>query len=161
MDKQITFGKFQGWTPRELAQAGETGRGYLSWGAEHLKSPKWRRVFEEALRADVQADTQLMTRAILKDAPDLGYDEALELARCKIEQEEEISALLQGVEERQATVTAHWSQVMSVPPEKLSALAHRYEWSEWDQLPVHLFSSPAMHHNFLAFMEAWMQAYDE
>jgi len=161
MREQITFGKFQGWTPLELAQAGEAGRGYLSWGAEHLKSPKWRQAFEAALHADVQADPSLMAKAIMKDASDISYDEALELAHGEIEQKEEISAFLQGLEERQAAVVAHWAGIMSVAPEKLRALARRYEWFDLDQLPASNFSSPKMHQDFLQFMAAWMAAYDE
>lgn len=162
MHEQITFGKFHGWTPLELAQAGEVGRGYLSWGAEHLKSPKWRRAFEEALRADVQPEPALMARAIVRDAPDIGYDEAMELARGEIEQQEELAAFVQDLEDRQTAVVVRWAEIMSIAPEKLRALARRYEWVEPEYMPgPQRFSSPEEHRDFLAFLDAWRQAYDE
>lgn len=161
MDQQITFGKFQGWTPLELAQAGEVGRGYLSWGADNLKSPQWRRAFEEALHAQVGPDVALMARAIMKDANDLSHEEAMSLAQDELAQDEEIKAFLGALDARQTAVVTHWAQVMGTRPEKLRGLARRYEWSEWEQLPVHQFSSPAMHQHFLAFMQAWHAAYEE
>ena len=97
----------------------------------------------------------------MRDANDLSYEEALYLAREEIAQDQEIKALINALESRQGAVVAHWAKIMDVAPEKLRALAHRYEWSEWDQLPVSHFSSPKMHQHFMAFMEAWMLAYDE
>ena len=44
----LTFGKFKNWTPAELAQAGTSGRQYLSWGANNLKSPQWQGAFRAA-----------------------------------------------------------------------------------------------------------------
>lgn len=48
----LTFGKYSGWTPADLAKAGSSGRSYLSWGANNLKSPQWRQVFQDAWRRD-------------------------------------------------------------------------------------------------------------
>lgn len=161
MREKITFGKFQGWTPLELAQAGEVGRGYLSWGAEHLKSPKWRRAFEEALHAEVGPDVKLMAKAMMKDADDLSHEEAEFIAREELEEAEEIDAMLATMERRHTAVVEHWARVMSVRPEKLRALARRYEWSDLDQLPASNFSSHQMHQDFLRFMAAWLAVYDE
>lgn len=161
MDQKITFGKFQGWTPLELARAGAAGRGYLSWGADHLQSPKWRRAFEEALSAQVGPDVALMARALMRDADDLSHEEAMYLAQDEIAQDAEIVAFLGAIDTRQTAVVEHWAGVMSVPSQKLRALARKYEWAEWDQLPASYFSSPQMHQDFLKFMAAWLAAYDE
>jgi hypothetical protein len=49
-DSRLTFGKYQGFTPSELA-ATLQGRNYLDWGKDNLKSPAWRKAFDDALAA--------------------------------------------------------------------------------------------------------------
>jgi hypothetical protein len=82
IDTPLTFGKWSGWSPAELAQAGETGRDYLDWGASHLDNPTWCRRFSAALSAYTadNIDVDLAARALQKDAPDLGPEEAQRVA---------------------------------------------------------------------------------
>jgi len=78
---EITFGKFRGWQTMDLAKAGQVGRDYLSWGAENLRSPKWRKEFQDALDATQEIDVRLTANAIMIDAPDLPCDDADIIAR--------------------------------------------------------------------------------
>ncbi len=47
----LSFGKFSGFTPQELAYT-EEGRSYLEWGVENLRNPQWRAAFKEALKTE-------------------------------------------------------------------------------------------------------------
>ncbi len=67
---QITFGKWQGWTTDDLAKSGKTGQSFLIWGAENLKSSKWRKDFQRALNENSELDVDLMARAIEQDDPE-------------------------------------------------------------------------------------------
>jgi hypothetical protein len=51
IDSPITFGKYQGFTPAELAATDE-GCDYLNWGKENLRSPQWASAFADALKMD-------------------------------------------------------------------------------------------------------------
>lgn len=78
---KITFGKWQGWDTDELAKSGSFGRPYLEWGAEELKSPKWRKEFQRALSDNQVMDKNAIAKAIRQDYPDLvaELDQAIEI----------------------------------------------------------------------------------
>lgn len=73
----ITFGKFQGWEPDKLAKTTE-GRSYLEWGADNLRSPKWRKEFQTALDTVSldEIDLDLETQAIMASDPQVDYQTA-------------------------------------------------------------------------------------
>ncbi len=79
MNTKITFGKFKNWEVSELAKSGEAGRNYLAWGAENLRSEKWRGIFGEAL-AETQLDKRLAAQAISQQEGDISFSEALNIA---------------------------------------------------------------------------------
>lgn len=93
---KLTFGKFSGLDTMELAAGGDTGRDYLRWGAENLKSPKWRQLFQEALDADVAFDMETAARLMVRDQGDISFDEALlhlqEMEEFRLEEERMLEA---------------------------------------------------------------------
>lgn len=158
---KITFGKFQGWDTLDLAKAGEDGRNYLRWGAESLKSPFWRKEFEQALKVDIQSDIELMAQVTIIRNPDIGYDEALYFAQAEIEQNAETDAMLADVEAKQEAVIQKWlPRMVGKTTENLRGIGKRFEFAgELDQIPLSRFSSVQAKQEFLDFMKDWEGCY--
>ena len=53
----------------------------MSWGADNLHSPKWRKAFQDVLNITQEIDVDLTAKALQQDAPDLGYSEAQRIAQ--------------------------------------------------------------------------------
>ena len=81
IDVSLTFGKWEGWSSAELAQAGYVGRNYLSWGSTKLRSPVWRQRFKAALRQynPEDMDVALAARAI-QEGDGISWEDARRLA---------------------------------------------------------------------------------
>lgn len=89
MSTQITFGKFKNWKVEDLAKAGETGRNYLAWGAENLRSPKWRKIFSAAL-TETTMDVHLAAN-VLVTAEKMGYRQARAIIEENVAHESEMA----------------------------------------------------------------------
>lgn len=111
---KITFGKFQGWDTEKLAQTSE-GRGYLEWGAEDLRSPKWRKEFQRVLDDFSAADIDIMAeaKAILVNSPEIGWDEAETVAEMIKEEAEQSEAVADAFEKAEDQLRAEMSRTYS------------------------------------------------
>lgn len=149
---KLTFGKFKGWDTEDLAKAGDSGRDYLRWCADNLKSPKWRTECERSLKAG-GFDEALAAKAIRDGEGDISLDEALFLVREERAAQEEEDRIWAAVEEAQENIIVEYATQMGVPANKLRQLYKRYELGGWEQLPASKFSSPEMHRLFQEFMQ--------
>lgn len=157
---KLTFGKFKGWATSDLARAGSTGRGYLAWGAENLRSPKWREEFQRALGAPTDQDLHLTALALSQGEDDLSYDEAMIFARDEAEEAKEHGRFSAALDQAQAEVLAEWAGKLGQGEDRLRALAGRLEFVDLAEVPVSRFSSPAAKVRFGEFLKAWLGAYD-
>lgn len=157
---KITFGKFKGWSTDDLARAGSTGRGYLSWGKENLRSPKWRKEFQRALESPTDQDLHLTALALSQGEDDLSYDEAMIFARDEAEEAKEHARFEGALAKAQADVIAVWIGKLGRSERELRALAHKFEFVDLDEVPTERFSSPAVKVRFGEFLKAWLGAYD-
>jgi len=86
---KLTFGKWQGWNTEDMARTFEA-RGYLEWGKENLKSPKWRKECERVLKI-TNYDEELSIKAIMHEANAggeyLDFDEAQIFVQDKMRKE--------------------------------------------------------------------------
>lgn len=157
---QITFGKYQGWDTEDLAKAGEAGRSYLNWGADNLRSPKWRKEFSRALAISArEQDEWLTASAIVQDCPDIGYEDAHMAAREEIAFRQEWEREEIALENAQRPVLEQWAPILGVTIPKARSIAMKHE-VDYQKLPASRFSSVQKHKAFLAFMEGWMACYD-
>ncbi len=148
----ITFGKFNGWTPSDLARAGVEGRSYLSWGANNLKSPAWRKVFEDALGETSATDLHLAARALVIADPGIGYDEALRFVQEEAAERAEDDARAAAYDEKRQQIAEKWGKVLGAPASRLLELGKREETGDWQEIPQRFFSSPAAREGFMNFM---------
>jgi len=154
---KITFGKFKGWETEDLARAGNTGRKYLRWGADNLKSPKWAREFERVLTSsplDAKYDIDLMAQAIVIDAPDISIEESYIIAREEFGHSSYVEEQYKQYIAQQDAAVSKWAQIMGIEESKLRALGKRFENSWWELSPSN-FSSKQMFENFQKFMEEY------
>ena len=154
----LTFGKFKNWTPAELAQAGTSGRQYLSWGANNLKSPQWQGAFRAALNAPCATDIDLAARALMKDDPFIDPDDAynfvIEQEAQRIEEEVEVASWKAA----RLAVAEEWAPRTGKSAAEMQALARQVENQDWWDIPLSRFSSPAARETFMGFMEAYSKA---
>lgn len=154
---QITFGKFNGWKTEDLARAGKTGREYLYWGANNLKSEVWRREFDRAQRMDVAQDDALAAKALLVSDPDLGMYEAQRIVSDEKAEEAERDRFIAAFDAACDAVIARW--LPSFPGKtatQLQGIADRLVHTEWQELPLANFSSPAARSAFMGFMAEYV-----
>ena len=157
-NSSITFGKFSGWTAFDLAKAGSSGRSYLSWGANNLKSPQWRQVFQDALSAPIITDLNLAARALMVDDPEIGIDEAMYIVREQEAERAEDARSLAAWEASRSAVAAEYAARTGKTAQEMESLAKRFENSDWENIPMSYFSSPAARSTFMQFMAAWSAA---
>ena len=148
----LTFGKYSGWTPADLAKAGSSGRSYLSWGANNLKSPAWRQVFEDALGETSATDLHLAARALVVADPGIGYDEALRFVTEEEEERAESFSRAAAHDEKRQQIAEKWGKVLGTPASRLLELGKREETGDWREIPQRFFSSPSAHEGFMSFM---------
>lgn len=153
---KITFGKFSGWNTEDLAKAGKTGRDYLYWGANNLKSEMWRREFDRAQRLQVAQDDTLAAKALLVSDPDLGMYEAQRIVSDEKAEEAERDRFVAAFDAARAAVIACW--LPSFPGKtaaQLRGIAGKWEHTEWQEVPLGNFSSPAARAAFMGFMDEY------
>lgn len=148
----LTFGKFKGWTPSDLAKAGTEGRSYLVWGANNLKSPQWQRIFESALSGNSVTDLSLAARSLVIADPGIGYDEALRFVHDEEAERVESDASAAAYDEKRKQIAEKWAKKAGVPAARLIAAGEREETQDWESIPQRCFSSPAARETFMAFM---------
>lgn len=149
---KLTFGKFSGVDTMELAAGGDTGRDYLEWGAENLKSPKWRQLFDEALVANVAYDMEAEARLIVRDQGDISFDEAMHQLRMMNEWEEETDHALAAYEEWKEEYRAALVEIEVAHPRVVSELLEGGDISDLESLGVQ-FSSPQRRAEVAALIE--------
>lgn len=121
----LTFGKYSGYTPFELAAAGDTGRGYLRWGVEKLRSPAWRAAFEQALAADVAYDMPAEARLVAK-IEGVSADEVLREMETQAQEDAARDAAWAAYEAELDRVAGEFAPRLDVTAQKASVLARRF-----------------------------------
>lgn len=150
---KITFGKFSGWNTEDLAKADKTGREYLYWGANNLKSEMWRREFDRAQRLQVAQDDALAAKALLVSDPDLGMYEAQHIVSEEKSERERVDRFVAAFDAARDAVIACWlPNFPNKTAAQLRGIAGKWEHTEWHELPLGNFSSPAARAAFMGFM---------
>lgn len=156
---KLTFGKFNGWDTEKLAQTSE-GRDYLEWGAENLRSPKWRKEFQRVLDNFSASDIDIMAeaKAILANSPDIGWDEAETVARVlkeEAEQAEAVEAAMEQAKENLRNVLSATAGVRKEAIDVLVGVVLRGDFWPWVNRGKIQFSSSNSEKNMIAAVKAF------
>lgn len=113
---KVTFGKFNGWDTNDIAKAGEPGRNYLRWGAENLKSKKWRDEFDRALQENTYTgtDVALHAKAMMVQDGFLDWNDALALAQEMAYTDAELQKEADEHEAKREEFLAKWAEKFGV-----------------------------------------------
>lgn len=157
MSAPITFGKFRGWSVEEVAKAGESGRNYLKWGMDNLKSPFWRKEFERGLSI-LDADPALILRAWdLEGECEIEHRD-FEMQAAQDEAEALKAEWAREAQERE--IIRRWAAKFGKTEEALRGTARTISWNydDFDDVPNSKFSSPARRAEFKKFYQEWEAA---
>lgn len=143
MSVKITFGKYSGYTAKEVAIA---DAGYAAWAASNLKSDFWRKEFNVGIAAAKTATVaEVVAATIGDDAP----ESAKAAVRRDVEREQ---AGQQAIE----TIISDYAGKMNVSATKLAGIIRG--WMSKDVDASHIdpakFSSRAMYENAVACLNA-------
>lgn len=143
MSKQITFGKYSGYTAKEVAIC---DAGYATWAAANLKSDFWRKEFAQAIKdAKIATVEEVVAATVGNDAP----ESAKQAIRSDYAKEHRHQS------EKEALIASYAAKT-NVNPVKLSEIING--WMSRDvfsyQLDPAKFSSPTKYEACKACLDA-------
>ncbi len=158
---QITFGKFNGWTMEQLAQAGEIGRDYLAWCASNLRNPGLRRAAENALKANVAPNAFLVAQALRVDEPGVTPDEAKRYADEQLGQYEDDRARDIALADADAKLRQALGDLGMTGPQINAVIRDHGQYLEAARTQPQRFSSEAKRRTLLAALETYEEQIGE
>ncbi len=147
MNTQITFGKYQGYTPAQLRRIDSN---YLAWGAQNLRSEFWRKQFSQALQG-ITRDEQI---AEMCHWDNISPEEADAQLRHIAAIEATDDAAWDAEQAKINAVAEKWAAIIGKSIRETRSVMDRY-CGDWAELPASKFSSPEAHRNFCAMMKEY------